>query len=571
MASLDGSRRFQQLRTISGLVLFAYVLSHMLNHSLGLVSLEAMDRWRGVLSWQFGGAWIVLLVAALVHIGHALWSLYDRRVMRMPAWQFMQLLLGLSIPFLLIEHVLGTRAVAELYGVNPSYTSVQLTYWRLAPHLGILQSIVMVISWVHGCMGLHFWLRLRSGYRAVAPGLFTLAVLIPTLALLGFLVSGRILLMETADGEAVARILEAARVPGPTTSVFVNDTSLIFRYAFAALIAVTLLARGVRGLLSSRFGTVTLTYVDGPTVTMLPGASILEMSRAYGIPHASVCGGRGRCSTCRVSVGHGRELLPPPSSAEQRVLTRIGAGRDVRLACQVRPRHSVSIRPLMPPASTPEISLRPSSHLEGQEQEIVILFADLRGFTTLSEARLPYDVVFVLNRYFEVVGQAVETHNGHIDKFIGDGMMALFGIDGDPARAAGDALASARAIADSITQLNRDLEHDLPYPLRVAIGVHSGTVILGEMGYGRARSFTAIGDPVNTTSRLEQIAKDNDVELVVSREVEARAGVDLGDHPLQFVPVRGRRAALEVRLVRLASSLGRTPAASPLTVPPNPA
>ena len=82
----------------------------------------------------------------------------------------------------------------------------------------------------------------------------------------------------------------------------------------------------------------------------------------------------------------------------------------------------------------------------------------------------------------------------------------------------------------------------LPNPLRVAIGIHAGTVILGEMGYGRARSFTAIGDPVNTTSRLEQIAKDNEVELVVSREVEARAGIDLGRHPLQFVPVRGRKA-----------------------------
>ncbi|QQP92023.1 2Fe-2S iron-sulfur cluster binding domain-containing protein [Skermanella sp. TT6] len=559
MPILSGSRRFQQLRTISGLVLFAYVLMHMLNHSLGLVSLEAMDRWRFLLSWQFAGGWIVILAAAVVHSVHALWSLYDRRVMRMPAWQFMQLLLGLAIPFLLIEHVLGTRAVAELYGVQPSYALVQLTYWRLAPHLGILQSTVMIISWVHGCVGLHFWLRLRPWYRSVAPGLFTLAVLVPTLALLGFVVSGRALLVETADGAAVAEILKAAQVPGPTSTAFVGKTALFFRYGFAGLIAATLFARGVRNLLSSRFGTMTLSYADGPTVTLLPGASILEMSRAYGVPHASVCGGRGRCSTCRVSVGLGRDRLPAPSSVEQRVLTRIGAAADVRLACMVRPKHSLTVRPLMPPASTPELALRPSTHLEGQEREIVILFADLRGFTSLSEARLPYDVVFVLNRYFEAVGQAVESNNGHIDKFIGDGMMALFGISDDPVRAANDALVTARAIAERIDRLNRDLEHDLPNPLRVAIGIHAGTVILGEMGYGRARSFTAIGDPVNTTSRLEQIAKDNEVELVVSREVEARAGIDLGRHPLQFVPVRGRKAALEVRLIRSAGALGALP------------
>ena len=78
------------------------------------------------------------------------------------------------------------------------------------------------------------------------------------------------------------------------------------------------------------------------------------------------------------------------------------------------------------------------------------------------------------------------------------------------------------------------------------------------MGYGTARSFTAIGDPVNTTARLEQIAKDNNVELVVSREVEAHAGIDLGDHPLEFVPVRGRRAALEVRLITTADALRET-------------
>jgi adenylate cyclase len=558
MPSLSGSRRFQQLRTISGVVLFVYVLMHMLNHSLGLASLQAMDAWRWSLSWQFPGGWIVILTAALAHSAHALWSLYDRRVMRMPAWQFIQLLLGLSIPFLLVEHVLGTRAVAELYGVNPNYAMVQLTYWRLAPHLGVLQSVVMIISWVHGCMGLHFWLRLRPWYRAAAPGLFTLAVLVPTLALLGFVVSGRALLVETEDSAVVSLIIANAHIPGPQSSAFVGEAGLMFRYGFAALIVLTLTARVVRNLFSSRFGTFTLTYAEGPVVTLLPGASILEMSQAYAVPHASVCGGRGRCSTCRVSVGAGREHLPPPSTTERKVLNRIGAAADVRLACQVRPRHSLVVRTLMPPASTPELALQPSTHLEGQEREVVILFADLRGFTTLAESRLPYDVVFVLNRYFEAVGQAVEGNNGHIDKFIGDGVMALFGIEGDPARAAVDALAAASEIATRISRLNVELEHDLPTPLRVAIGIHSGTVILGEMGYGTARSFTAIGDPVNTTARLEQIAKDNDVELVVSREVEAHAGIDLGDHPLQFVPVRGRRAALEVRLIPAADALRET-------------
>ena len=240
MPTFSGSRRFLQVRTISGVVLFAYVLTHMLNHSLGLASLQAMDEWRGILSWQFPGGWIVILAAALTHSAHALWSLYDRRVMRMPSWQLMQLVLGLSIPFLLVDHVLGTRAVAELYGVNPNYAMVQLTYWRLAPHLGVLQSIVMIVSWVHGCMGLHFWLRLRPWYRVAAPGLFTLAVLVPTLSLLGFVVSGRALLVETEDPAVISLIIANARVPGTQASAFVSETGLMFRYGFAALIILTL-------------------------------------------------------------------------------------------------------------------------------------------------------------------------------------------------------------------------------------------------------------------------------------------------------------------------------------------
>jgi adenylate cyclase len=254
MTTSRGSRRIQSVRTLSGLVLFAYVLCHLLNHSLGLISLEAMDRWRAILSWQFPGGWIVILGAAFVHAAHALWSLYDRRVLRMPAWQFMQLLLGLSIPFLIAEHVIGTRGAAEVFNLNPTYASVQLIYWRLAPHLGVLQAVVLVVAWVHGCMGLHFWLRIRPWYRAMTPGLFALALLIPILALLGFVVSGRALLVETADGSLVAEILARSRNPGPEAAEFVQAASWRFRYGFALLIGSVLAVRGIRNLLTSRFG-----------------------------------------------------------------------------------------------------------------------------------------------------------------------------------------------------------------------------------------------------------------------------------------------------------------------------
>ena len=166
-----------------------------------------------------------------------------------------------------------------------------------------------------------------------------------------------------------------------------------------------------------------------------------------GIPHASVCGGRGRCSTCRMRVSRGIETLPPPSPQELAVLRRVGAPPNVRLACQTRPRSEIAVAPLLPPAAGPRAGFAQSTHLQGQEKEIAVLFADLRGFTTISEHKLPYDVVFVLNRYFAAMGKVIEEHGGHVDKFIGDGVMALFGIERGAEQGARQALAAAQSMA----------------------------------------------------------------------------------------------------------------------------
>src|SRR3954468_19122097 len=554
MPTLSGSRRFQQLRTISGVVLFAYVLMHMLNTSLGLASLQAMDRWRWILSWQFPGGWIVLLTAALVHSAHALCSLYERRVLRMPAWQFIQLLLGLSIPFLLVDHALATRAVAELYGVNPNYALVQLTYWRLAPHLGVLQSVVMIVSWVHGCMGLHFWLRLRPWYRAVAPGLFTLAVLIPTLALLGFVVSGRALLVETQDPAVISLIIANARIPGPQSSAFVSETGLMFRCGFAALIGLTLAARVVRNLLSSRFGTFTLSYADGRVVTLLPGASILEMSRAYGVPHASVCGGRGRCSTCRVLVLEGGDRLPPPHPTEAAALHRIAAPPGVRLACQIRPSHGLTVRLLIQPRAAPATAGQ-DAYCWGVEQRITIMFADLRGFTRLAERLYAFDSVFLLNRYFAVMEQAIQRRGGVVDKFLGDGIMALFGATSTPERGSRDALLAAGTMLEALEGLNAEFQTSLPEPLRMGIGIHLGPAVLGRVGGGRAPSLTALGDSVNIASRLESLNKEFGSVLVASDAAVRASGLTLPAAEVREVSLRGRAEPLRVHVVQARPAL----------------
>jgi adenylate cyclase len=256
-----------------------------------------------------------------------------------------------------------------------------------------------------------------------------------------------------------------------------------------------------------------------------------------------------------VRVGAGAEHLPPPAPAERKVLARIGAPPAVRLACQVRPAASLEVTPLLPPFAGPEAGFRQPGYRAGQEREIAILVADLRGFTRLADARLPFDVVFLLNRYFESMGAAVEGVGGRIDKFIGDGVMALFGIERGPEDGSRRALAAARAMAGALDELNRAFAADLPEPLRIGIGIHLGHAIVGEMGYGRAKALTAIGDAVNTASRLEGLTKDLGVQLVVSDHLAARAGVDLTAFPARDAAVRGKREPLTVRAVASALDL----------------
>jgi adenylate cyclase len=252
--------------------------------------------------------------------------------------------------------------------------------------------------------------------------------------------------------------------------------------------------------------------------------------------------------------------LPEPSALETAVLRRIGAAPNVRLACQLRPRGDVEATPLLPPFVHAREGFRRASYLLGSEKEIAILFADLRAFTRLAESKLPYDVVFVLNRYFAAMGKAIEEAGGRIDKFIGDGIMALFGLQSGAAAGARQALEAARLMSLRLEELNRTLEHEVESPLRIGIGIHLGPVIVGEMGYGPATQLTAVGDAVNTASRLESLCKELGAELVISQDALERAGVTLAGFPLHEVAIRGRTQPLSVRAVARACDLGESKA-----------
>jgi adenylate cyclase len=547
----------RRLHLVTGLILFLYLLTHLVNHALGLVSLGAIEAGRQVFVafWRSLPASVLLYGALALHVGLALRALYRRRRLSMPLWEAIQLVLGFAVPPLLVLHVLGTRFAAEVLGTTDSYLYVLLIYFVTSPALGVKQVLVVLVAWAHGCIGLHCWLRLRPGYRRALPVVFAAALLVPALSLAGFLVAGRDVRALAEDPvwlEMAAAQINFADEAGVALVYRLEDGFLI---GFGAVLVGVLLARLARASLNRRRGIVGIAYSGGRRVNVVAGTTILEASRSAGIPHASVCGGRGRCSTCRVRISRGLENLPEPSEEERRVLARIRAAPNVRLACQTRPSGEIEVQPLLPPAATARDALPAARHLLGEEREVAVLFADLRDFTALAENKLPYDVVFVLNRYFAAMGMAVEEAGGRVDKFIGDGVMALFGIERGIEAGCRDALGAARRMAERLMELNSALSHDLDRPLRIGIGIHSGPVILGEMGYGPATSETAIGDPVNTASRLEALTKELGAQLVVSEAVAERAGLDLSAFPGREIELRGRAGRLSVRVVARAQAL----------------
>src|SRR6202012_1255153 len=192
----------------------------------------------------------------------------------------------------------------------------------------------------------------------------------------------------------------------------------------------------------------------------------------------------------------------------------------------------------------------------GQERYLVSMFVDMRGSTKLAEHRLPFDTVFIVNRFLGAVSQAVIACGGQPNQFVGDGQLALFGLATGPQTACRQALKPAAMIADNVEELNRSLEHDLNEPIRFGIGIHGGEVIVGDIGYRDHMVFTALGDAVNVAARLQDMTKALGCEAIVSDEIRITAGLGEHDLPAREVEIRGRAEPMIVRVVTEGQMLG---------------
>ncbi|MFT5112818.1 MAG: adenylate cyclase [Parasphingorhabdus sp.] len=543
----------RRLRLYSGLVMSIYVIQHLINHGLGVVSFDAMEDWREFWSpiWGYQPIKILLYASFLVHIYLALQRLYQRRTLRMPRWEMLQMLFGLALAPLLIGHMIGTRFVAELGGISPDYYYV-VTAVALKPRFQLQMPVLLLITWMHVVFGLHFWLRLSSWYRKSYPVWVILAVAIPSVALAGLLQSLVTAQKWVKDPEALGDIFYEYNEIPEALRLSISSMEAQSLWIGLILLLLTLLARQVRQVFGQRTSAYKVRHSNGKTVSARRGQTLLEAIRLAGIRHASVCGGRGRCTTCRVRVGVGLEHLSEPGEIERQALARIGADPNVRLACQLRPDTSIAITPLVNVQHETERVIAVPGGVQGEEREVVCMFVDMRGSTRMGERILPYDVVFILNQFFSELSNALDETNGYYSQFMGDGLMALYGLNNSDSRqAAKDALRGAVLMFERLEALNSRLKPEFGQKVKMGVGIHGGVAIVGQMGPPSTPALSAIGDNINITARLESLTKTEQCDVIVSAEILKLAGLEVSQEDLKVVEVRGRVDGIEAGLWKI--------------------
>ena len=511
------SRR--ELRLGTGLVLLTYVTVHFVDHALGLFSVNVAEQALklAVAVWQSAAGTTLLYGAAGIHIALAFIAVYERRTLRMPPMQALRIALGFGMPLLLIGHVVATRMAAESYGLSPTYTRVVWALWTSDSEGR--QLALLAPGWVHGCLGIDFAFGRRALYQRLRPVLFGAALLLPVLAALGFLAMGRELAALSAIDPAWQTTAEVADTAQRIALGRLRD-GLLFGYL--ALIGLVFAARAIRDRVERRNNALVPISYPQRTIEVPRGWSILEASRAFGIPHLSMCGGNARCSTCRVRVVSGIAQCPPPSLSERRTLDRIGAPPDVRLACQLRPSAPIAVVPLLDATASAQPGREaPSPTIE---RTVAILLVDLLGWTGPPKAHSPHDEIYAANLALAAIGDALTAAGGVCIRGDAEGAIGVFGIAVDPAAACAQAIEAANVIEHEIATLNARLTEAFGFAADVVIVVHAGAAAVGAIGYGPTRARSVVGPVLHEARRLRNVVVSEGQRFIASAVALRRAG-----------------------------------------------
>ena len=504
-------RTRRDLRFASGLVLFAYITLHLSSHALGLVSMDLAERALELTAglWQSLPGTALLYGAAFVHVGLALLALYERRTLRMPAAHALRVVLGLVMPIALITHFVGTRYAFERYGLAAEYPRVVGALWSGGGRglaLGLLAP-----GWLHGCLGLRFALGHRRAWQRAKPVLFAIALLLPVLSAVGFVTMARTVEAARADGT-----LRSERVPEDQVRDLLGVRDDVLG-GYLGAVALVVVARVVRRLDEHRRRALVRIAYPGRTVDVPRGWSVLEASRTHGVPHLAACGGRARCSTCRVRVLEGLDRCRPPTDEERRTLARVRAPGDVRLACQLRPEQDVVVEPVLAVDGARWHAALERPHVV--EREATLLAMDME----LDPALSAHDRFYALERCRSLAEELFESTGGIVVGAPAARWCAAYGLEGAAAAGARRALDAAERLVAQADELARRLGADIGATARAAVAVHAAPVVVGRIGDPAGARRVAVGEAVDALDEMLVVARLATPPIASSPRVHALA------------------------------------------------
>ena len=535
------------LRLGSGLILFAYITMHLANHALGLISLDAAEAGLKVAlvvwhSWPGTG---LLYGAFVFHFFNALWAVYEMRTFRVPPAELLRIVLGFWLPIALIGHIAATRIAFAVFDQSSTYSLVVGNL--LASGFQGWQMGLLAPGWIHGCLGIHFAFSRRLFYIRYRYILFAAALLLPVLSAVGFLTMGRELAALAIRDQVPVDYYNTATALQRAAILHWRD-GLMATYLIA--VAVAFCARATRNAVGrSKQLLISISY-PSRSVQVPRGWTVLEASRSFRIPHVSMCGGKARCSTCRVRIIEGADVCPSPDLNETATLRHIRANSDIRLACQLRPNGDITVVPLVDGERIPADSRSPR---HSDNQDVVVMLCNFSRRVAPSQKQMQQDALYMQSTYLTEACKAIEMASGMVVSVQPDGISALFGVHHGLGQAARLSLQAAGDIDRVMKDINERLVRSWPAGIDFAVTVHAGHVMIREIDSDVRPVVIAIGDAIEVTNDLHKAAAksmEGGKPFTISETVYAAASVSpssadkmLCDVPTSPVPLVVFRSA----------------------------